>query len=169
MDPRFNDDPAAAREELIQELEGPLIFRLLCLCGGLATVGFSVFSFFDVIHLLTSPTYFLIVIYSLLAGISTVIIEIKATRTAALRPISEAFLRWMPFLSIMLGKGLFYMMFGALTTSVWLTNMFLMCCGIYNTAMGAVLVVAHATKCSRLNAKLNMLSGEDAEAELELN
>eukprot|EP00923_Selenidium_pygospionis_P043565 GHVN01075178.1.p1 GENE.GHVN01075178.1~~GHVN01075178.1.p1 ORF type:complete len:176 (-),score=21.48 GHVN01075178.1:280-807(-) len=152
-------------------LEGPKSLRMLCFIGGCLWFGFGLLSLINIFKILFKPLQFVIEMYITLMGLAVVVVEFKGfgiiERLGWARKCQDWFLKWMPFLSVMLGKGIFYIVGGGLGISLWFDNLFVFASSIYMMGLGLLLCFLHCGRCgensSRFNVVVDMETGGQAQ------
>lgn len=146
-------------------LEGPKSLRYLCMIGGGCWIGFGVLGIINIFKIIFSPIQFVTEFYMILFGIAVVVVELKGLgeRLEFIRKCQDWFLRWMPFLSVMMGKGVFYLVGGGLGLSLWLDNIFIFGTSVYMSLLGLLLCFLHCGKCGTAATQFNIV--QDLEQE----
>jgi len=137
-----------------KELEGPMALRVICGLAGLALTVCSVLGMLNIPALVTHPARFLLQIYEAIFGLVICGVELKDVPChGAVRDLSN---KWFPFLTIVGGKGLFYIFVGSLGAAFGMINLLVFIPAMAVLACGVVLVLFHFGKCKQIGEKYDM-------------
>eukprot|EP01070_Trichotokara_eunicae_P001714 Trichotokara_eunicae@DN2095_c0_g1_i2.p1 len=135
------------------ELEGPYPLRAICGIAGAAMAGAAGLSMLNIFTALFSPAKFILTAYQLLFGILIAVVELKDLPCGS--KLKDFAYKWMPCLTIVGGKGCFYLFAGSLGLSFGLTKLLLFIPAACVSACGIVLILFHFGKCNTLQEKYN--------------
>eukprot|EP01069_Polyplicarium_translucidae_P000913 Polyplicarium_translucidae@DN1443_c0_g1_i1.p1 len=137
--------------KLRKELEGPYPIRVICGLCGLAMFVSCGFGMLNIFSLIAQPARFILRAYMMAFSLIIMIVELKDVPCIGAK-LQEFTHKWLPFLTIIGGKGSFYAFAGSLGASsldniiVFIPAMAVMVCGV-------VLILIHFGKCKQLSDK----------------
>lgn len=127
--------------------QGPAGVRLLACLGGAGSLALSGLSLLNPLTLVFGPARYVIGAYQALFSLTTVLYELPQEQVEQLPGITryQSFLRkWCPFLSVVGGRGLFYIFQGSLWLSMaGITNLVTLGLGFYLSCIGALHLAMH--------------------------
>lgn len=135
-----------------EELEGPKPLRVIAGLGGLALALGSGIGLINVVSLLTHPCQFVLRIYETLFGLLIAIVELKTFFQHG-NKLKELCYKWFPFLTILGGKGAFYIFAGAMGIGFGWLHILVFVPAVFCLGMGVVYVLFHFGKCTELRDK----------------
>jgi len=120
----------------------PRALTLQCLLGGVSMVVVSSLGLLNVLSFFVSPSAYVIQAYLLLFGGATVVLEAgdSAPFLDTFKPVVG---EWMKCLTVVGGRGVFYLFTGSIAMSLWPTCVFEAVCGAYYVVMGLLCMVVH--------------------------
>eukprot|EP01071_Lankesteria_metandrocarpae_P003857 Lankesteria_metandrocarpae@DN3220_c0_g1_i3.p1 len=139
---------------LRKELEGPMPLRAMCGFAGFALTVCACLGMLNLPAMVTHPARFLLQIYEAVFGLVICGVELKDAST--LSGVREIAYKWMPFLSVVGGKGAFYIFVGSLGAAFGFINMLIFVPAMVVLACGVILVLYHFGHCRQLGEKYDM-------------
>jgi len=130
---------AALWEKHIGKMEGPKPLRVLCLLGGLALFVVSALGILNLPSLLFSPTFFILQMFEGMFGLMTIVIE--AHNFPYLEKFQPVLKEWFKFLTVVGGRGVFYVFQGVLAISLF--SLFDLIIGCYMVFVGVTCILIH--------------------------
>lgn len=123
------------------QVEGPKSLRAVAFIGGVGTALTSLVAACHGATFVASVPVAALLIYQLFFGVATLTIEAKNLRLfEAIQPwLNE----WFPFLSVPLGKGLFYLFTGVLGLSIWQSHVFVAAAGGFMCLIGILYICVY--------------------------
>ncbi|KEP61665.1 UNVERIFIED_CONTAM: hypothetical protein HHA_267300 [Hammondia hammondi] len=121
--------------------EGPKPLRALCFVGGLVLIAVTVLQIMNIFSVVGNPASYILQLFVMMFGVAICVIEAKDFEQ--LERLQPLFVTWFKFLTVPLGKGLFYILVGAICVSLWSSNFLLLFVGGYMVLMGIMCVMVH--------------------------
>ncbi|EZG43777.1 COPI associated protein [Gregarina niphandrodes] len=146
----LRDRPAFDVKGMREELEGPAPIRAFAALGGVAMCLASALGMLNVIKVVFNPVAYLLHLYLIAFGMSVIAIEGKTLGENSWKMFVY---RWLPFTTVVGGKGLMYAFFGLLGLAYGFQDFLLFAAGCYMVAVGVVYCLIHTAKFESLNEK----------------
>ncbi|PFH36842.1 hypothetical protein BESB_050340 [Besnoitia besnoiti] len=121
--------------------EGPKPLRALCFLGGIALIGVSALQIVNIVSAVGNPASYILQFFLMMFGVAICVVEAKDLEH--LERLKPFFANWFRFLTVPLGKGLFYILIGTISLSLWTSNFLLLFVGGYMILMGIMCVMVH--------------------------
>ncbi|CBZ50812.1 conserved hypothetical protein [Neospora caninum Liverpool] len=121
--------------------EGPKPLRALCFVGGVGLIAVTVLQIMNIFSMVGNPASYILQFFLMMFGVAICVVEAKDLEQ--LERLQPFFATWFKFLTVPLGKGLFYILVGAICLSLWTSNFFLLFVGGYMVLMGIMCVMIH--------------------------
>merc|ERR1712226_812622 len=119
----------------------------MCFGGGVALIVAGIFSLIQIFNIVSQPIYYIVNAYQVFFGVVTCITEMKEEFAGKfhtrLEHIQEWMHKWAKGLTLLWGRGLFYIFQGLLCTVSCFNGYVGLLIGLYVMAMGMVCVQQH--------------------------